>query len=426
MVMQVALVAAAAASGTPTFTQDFTDSGVFGGATPKLAIFLSATSGSADSATDGAQFNLGAVAGASYGAISFAADTASATSNTGRSERANAAYIQTDNTGAVVGVATASLIADGARLSWTDQSAGETIYALLLGGDIEASVVNFTMPGGTGDKTVTHNLSAAPEVIIAFGVQVSADNSDGGGTAGPHIGFWCGAGQAGYGHRIPDAVTTSALSGRMSTTQAVVSMGGSSPVYSGTIGSVGATTFVVNVDASSTQRLHFICLRSTSGTALAAKAGTFTAKTSTGTQQDVSGMSLDPQIMLVLPTALTSADANSTSDTAGNFGLGIACVNSSTLSTQYASVQHGSDDGVATTNDWMNHQHSAAKHLHQLDTAGATAVAATISSWSGGVLHNYGTASGTAVQNAYLAFGADVSSSGNAPRARFYEMLRAQ
>ena len=418
--MQCCIVSAAAGTGSPPFTQDFTNSAVFGGNTPKLAIFMSATSGAADSATDGAQFNLGAVAGTSYGAISFASDTASATSNTGRSNRSDAAYVNVDNTGAVVGLATGSLIADGARLTWSDQSAGETVYALLIGGDVEASVVNWSSPGGTGAKTITHNLSAAPGTIIVFGVG-TVDATTGGGAAAPSVGFWTAGGQVGYGHRVPDGVSTTALSARLSTTQAVVSMSGTAPLYSAIIENVTATTFDANFDASTTNRLHFICLRSTSGTPLALSAGNFAVPTVTGAQSDISGMSLDPQVLFVLPTARTAVDANSTDDTAGNFGIGIACKRSSDAVSQYASVQHGADDGVATTNDWMNHQHSAAKHLHQLDTTGATAVAATVSSWSGGIEHDYGTASGTAVRVAYLAIGADVGGA-SLPKGRMMMM----
>lgn len=419
MTMKCCIVSAAAGTGTPTFTQDFTDSGVFGGATPVAAIFLGGGTGTADTATDGAQFQFGATDGTNYGAISLASDTSSllaTPSNTGRSNRSNAAYVNIDYDGAVVGVATASLIANGARLSWSNQSAGETISALLIGGDVEASLVNWSSPGGTGAKTITHGFSAAPDIIIVFGIG-TVDATDGGGTAAPSVGFWTTGSQVGFGARIPDAVTTSALSARLSSTQALVSMSGTSPVYSALIENITATEFDLNFDASTTNRLHFLCLRSTSGSPLAASVGHFTAKTSTGTQVDVSSMTAAPQVMIVAPTALTAADGNNTVDPSGNFGVGFAVQKSSDLSTQYASVQYGADDGVATSADWMNHQISTAKHINQLSTAGATQVAATISTWdANGITHNYGTASGTAVRIPYLAFGAPAAAS--IPKAR--------
>lgn len=416
MAMKCCIVKAAAANGTPPYTQNITNSAVFGGATPKLAILLSGGTGSEDAATDGAKFCFGAGDGTNYAAIAWAGDTLANPNGVGRSNRSNAAYVRVDKDGAVVGVATLSLIADGAQLTWSDQSEGEDLYVLLLGGDVEAAVSHLTSNNGTSAQSVTHGLAAAPELIVAFGI-FSADNTDGGSDAVPGIGFWTAAGQVGYSHRERDNLATVATSGRISSTQALCAMGtGNTHTYAAAISNVGASTFDITFSGATTNRVHFIALRSTSGTALAVAAGTATAKTTTGTQVDVSGMSLDAQVLIVLPTACTAVDdgsGSSSTDPGGVFGVGLACKRSSDGTAEYASVVSAADDGVATSDDWLNHQRSSAKHLHQVNTAGATAVAATVSSWSGGIEHDYGTASGTAIKFPYLAFGADVVAVGH-------------
>ncbi|NOJ26572.1 MAG: hypothetical protein DA330_00970 [Nitrososphaera sp.] len=423
MSMKCCIVSAVAGTGTPPFTQDFTNSDVFGGATPKAAIILGGGAGSADTATDGLSFQLGFSDGTNQSAIAFAGDTSTSTNSTARSNRANAGYVHLGVDGTVDGAATISLIANGGRLTWSDQSTGETIYVLLIGGDIEAAVVNVTGNGSGSAQTVTHGLSAAPELIIALDAW-AAENTDTGGDTNGSIGFWTASTQLCAGQRLRDGQSTAASSGQINTAfafSAFSTAGGI--VYEGAISNVGSSSFDMTTAPSTTNNLHFLSLRSTSGTALSVAAGVGTAKTSTGTQSDISGMTNNPQVLLVLPTALTSADLASSTDTSGNFGLGISCKRSSDGVTQYMGVVSSADDGDATTADWLNHQHSAAKHLHVLDADGVTSIAATVSSWVGGIEHNYTTASGVATKFPYLAFGADAVT-GNAARARYYEMMR--
>lgn len=424
----MALIASLVSAAATGASVDFTDSTAFAGATPKLAIFLGGGTGSADAITDGASFQLGASDGTTHGSMAFSCDTKSAASNVGRSNQSDAAYTCVDTAGAQTAEATCALAANKATLSFSNQSAGETVYALLLGGDIEVAVVNFSSPGGTGDKEVTHGLTAAPEFIFIFGTG-TVDNTNDSNSVQPTIGFWItGDTQVGCGHRIGDNLTTSALVARISSTQAVISMGGSGIAYAANIHTVNATTFQLNFDTSTINRFHIVSVRSTSGTALGLAAGSITAKTSTGTQTDATGMSQNAQVVLSISTALTALDSTVTTDPAGCYGFGIACKNSGTGTWQYGSVVSGADDGVtiSASSDWMNHQHSASKHINQLDTTGTTAVAATVDSATGGnLVHNYGTASGTAVRIPFLAIGADVPASGNAARSRFYEMMRA-
>lgn len=408
----IASLVSAAASGASV---DFTDSGAFGGATPKLAIFLSGGTGSADAITDGAAFQLGVSDGTTHGAMAFSCDTLSAASNVGRSNVSDAAYTKVSDTGTQTAAATCTLAANKATLSFSNQSDGETVYALLLGGDIEVSVLNWSSPGGTGAKPdITHGLSAAPEWIFVFSsgtVDATNDSS----SVSPLLGLWISGTQVGYGHRIADNATTSALSARISTANAIVSMGSGTPNYSAYIENVDADTFNINIDGSTTNRFHFVCIRSTSGTALGLAAGNISAKTSTGTQTDATGMSQDAQVVLSIMTAMTALDTNVTTDPAGCFGLGIACRNSGSGTWQYGAVVHGGDDGAAISGatDWMNHQHSAGKHINQLDTTGTTAISATVdSASSGNLVHNYGTVSGSAIRFPFLAFGADVPSTG--------------
>lgn len=409
----IASLVSAAASGASV---DFADSGAFGGATPKLAIFLSGGTGSADAVTDGASFQLGASDGTTHGAMAFSCDTLSAASNVGRSNVSDAAYTKISDTGTQTAAATCALAANKATLSFSNQSDGETVYALLLGGDIEVSVVNWSSPGGTGAKPdITHGLTAAPEWIFVFSAGTTDATNDSA-SVSPLMGFWVSGTQVGYSHRITDNATTAALSARISTANALVSMGAATPNYSAFIENVDVDTFNINIDASTTNRFHFVCIRSTSGTPLGLAAGNITAKTTAGTQTDATGMTQNAQVVLSLLTAMTALDTNVTTDPAGCFGLGIACKNSGSGTWQYGAVVHGGDDGAAIngSTDWMNHQQSAGKHINQLDTTGTTAISATVDSASGGnLVHNYGTVSGSAIRFPFLAFGADVPSAGH-------------
>lgn len=414
MSMIVGMVSAAAASGTPPFTQQFLDAASFGGQTPALAILYSGGTGALATATAGLQWQLGAVdAEGNQCAVAIACDSATSPTNAARSNRIDAAYEHITPAGVSDGRATATLIPDGVELTWSDQSVGESIRALLIGGAVEASVVSHESDNSLNVQTVTHGLSGPPEVIISIGV-FAADTTTGGGEAMPGLGFWAIGSQTAVGVRYRDNVSTSAVSGRISTTEIAPAMGTNTNfTYTATISNVTDTTFDIQWTLNaSVDTVHFICLRSTTEEPLDAIAGTFLTKTSTGTQTDITNLSVPPQIILTVPTRLADVDAGKSDDTGGGFGLGIACRRTGNGDNQYFGVFATGNDGEGAGTAWLNHQRHAGDHIVRLSLAGAVDVRARVSEWNDtNVVHGYQVANATASRVAYLAIGATGQSS---------------
>ena len=413
MSMIVGMIAATAGSGTPPFTQQILDEASFGGQTPALAILYSGGTGALATATAGLQWQLGAVdASDNQFAVAVACDSATSPTNAARSNRIDAAYEHLTPAGASDGRATATLIPDGVELTWSDQSVGESIRALLIGGAVEASVVSHESNNSLNVQTVTHGLSGPPEVIISVGV-FAADTTTGGADAMPGLGFWAIDSQTAVGVRYRDNVSTSAVSGRITTSAIAPAMGTNTAfVYTATISNVTDSTFDIQwATASTVDTVHFICLRSTTEEPLDAIAGTFLTKTSTGTQTDISNLSVPPQIIFTVPTRLAGVDDGKSDDTSGGFGLGIACRRTGNGDNQYFGVFATGNDGEAASSGWLNHQRHAGDHIVRLGLAGAVDVRARVSEWNDThVVHDYQVADATASRVAFLAIGASGAS----------------
>ena len=411
--MKVSIVQAAAATGTPTFTQDFTDSTTFGGATPKCAIVLGSAATANDSSTATIQATIGFVASSTQASIGISDDDAVSTNSSGYANYSTQAYSMPDFGGNTSGDATGAMIANGVRLSWTDQSAAELVNVILIGGDVECAVASLTSNNTTSAQAVTHGLTAAPQAIIAM--TPGQGSGDATGNARYGLGFWDGTNSKTLAvslNQTGQATVTAA--GHLSSTVAIgVKANAAGFVWTGAISNVGATTFDLTTSANTTNVMHFLSLRSTSGTALGVKAGTFGTKTSTGTNADISGMSQAPQLVLYGLSRTIAVDTNySGADDASVLGLGAAVKNTGTGSTQYATTVNCSVDGAATS---TNHAYSQTSNTEVIRIPDANAscaadVEATINSWdSGGVTNNYSNIAATGRQVMYLAIGADVS-----------------
>ena len=116
MTLKVAIVQAAAASGTPTFNQDFTDPTTFGGATPKAAIFLASIATANNTATATINQAIGWVATTGQAAVSIEDNDASSPNAANSANFSTQAYAMVSSAASTTGDATGSLIADGARL----------------------------------------------------------------------------------------------------------------------------------------------------------------------------------------------------------------------------------------------------------------------------------------------------------------------
>lgn len=401
------LVTAAAGTGTPTFNQDFTDSTTFGGGTPEFAVCWSSGTSTTDTGQAGVAFQVGMVANSVEGSIAGLGPDAQATQTTySAGNKTTFGYHHVNSSGNVDGSANLSLIANGVRFAWTDQSVGETISCLIGDGEIQASVASLTSNNGTSAQAVTHGAGGTPDFIIALGNGMAVGDVNG--NINPGIGFWTSGAEVGVSQILSSAAATTATVARISSTEAVNRIGGTTSfVYTGNISNVGATTFDVTYSANHTHVVHFLSVRSTTDTPLYVKAGTFTTKTSTGTQADVASMSGAPQVILTVGTQLTALDTGSTADPADALSIGAAVKNTGSGSTQYGSAAISDNDNTASSSAHACNQWSNTVHLKILATNCATDVAATVSSWdSGGVTHNYtANGSGVAAQVLYLAFG---------------------
>jgi len=412
--LRASITTAAAASGTPTFNQDFTDAGAHAGATPKLGLALAGRTTAENTNTAGVTLNVGAVSanGAGDAGIAISNNDAVSTNTGAYASSATQGYSSMRTGASTDGDAGMSLIADGTRLAWTDQSAAEIIKLLNLSGDIETAVASHANTGTGG--SVTHGLSAAPEAIICLTVGQPAGANNGQARVG--IGFWTAASQCCVGwHGCANTQATVNSSCRISTTQAIAVPGtGTSFVTAGTISSVGATTFTITFDVSNTNHYIFISIRSTSGTALGAKAGVLTSPTSVG-DVSITGLSQAGQVLFTAMTLLTAVDTGNTGSEATALSVGIACENSGTGTTQYACVSNSENDGAATSTNHARSQSSNTQAVRVLNTSGGTALEATVSSWtSDGATLTFSKADATARKGIYLIIGGDGAPSGGA------------
>lgn len=404
--LQVSIVSATAATGTPTFTQDFTDATTFGGATPKAALIFSSRASAENTATAVVALSAGFVAGGNQASVGLLDNDASSTNLAALVSFNTQGYSHAGQAGITIGDATTALIADGLRLSWTDQSNGELIKAVLFGGDIEANVVTLVSNNQQSAQSVAHGLAGAPELIIALSPGNIGANVQNNGNATFGLGFWTASAQNGIAALLnQNAQANVTAAARLSSTQTTARIdNGTSFAWAGTISNVGATTFDVTMSANTTNVMYFLVMRSTSGTPLAVKTGTFTTPTSTGNVADVTGLSVSPQALLTVGSRLTALDTGSTNDSAGGLSVGVAVKNTGSGVTQYATAAVSEDDALATSGNHAFSQTSNTENIRILDIAGAADVEATVNSWdAGGITHNYSNINASPLEVVYLA-----------------------
>lgn len=416
MTLRASIISAAAASGTPTYTQDFSDATAFNGDTLKLGLALAGRTTSENTNTAGVTLNIGAVSanGAGDAGIAISNNDAVSTNTGSYAHSATQGYSSMRTGASTDGDATIALAADKATFSWTDQSASELIKVLGLSGDIATSVVAYTNSSGTSAQAVTHSLGGTPEAIICLTVGQPAGANNGQARVG--LGFWTAAAQHCVGwHGCANAQATVNSSCRISTTQAICNPGtGTSFVWAGTISNVGATTFDITYDVSNTNAVIFICLRSTSGTALGAKVGTLTSPTSVG-DVSITGLTQAGQVLLTAMTLLTAVDSGNTGSEATALSVGMAVKNSGTDTTQHACVSNSENDGAATSTNHARSQSSNTQLVRVLNTSGGTTLEATVGSWnSDGTTVSFGKVDASARKGIYLILGADGTPAGGA------------
>lgn len=295
-----------------------------------------------------------------------------------------------------------STLATGVRVTYDAASA--TAYVancLLLGGsDIEVAVSSAAFATTDTSKTITHNLTGTPEIlIVVLAGQVAALGN--GSTLSPVIGFWDGTNSVGVGFSQTFGSNPTQVSARINSDlghQVLQDI----DRYTLSVSSVGATTLALNRTATATQVacVYVIAIRHLSNT-LAAKASLSTLPTSTGNAALVTGMAVKPQVLISIPTRLT-ATTLATDDSTGSLGIGIAVNNNGV--TQRAASAITVKDNVATSVARSQSANNAA--LISLDNTGALVNSADITSWdSGGVTLNHTAVGASAFEMISLAFG---------------------
>lgn len=399
MRLKVAITQAAAAG---TGTQDFTDASAGFSSDVKAAIFFSSSATSTHTDTADAAFNVGfaaATGGTTQAAISSRTSDNVSASTSDYNRSASLAYTRATGANADTGNFTIdSWLSNGVRVSWGEASNSELVTALLLGGDIEATVKTATFTGGAAPdtQTVTHGLSGAPEVIIGIFLRTFEQSQS--------IGAWVSG--VGYACRAIHSRWDGAAQqvyGWADTTGILAYLQTSTPAWTATISNVGATTFDVVSDATTTaDPMYFLCLRGTT-TPLTAAVGIDDTPTSTGTNVLVSGMSAAPRAALLFPSRQTATGR--VSGTAGAaFDLNAICNRLGTM--QYGGISTGQVDNVAPTQARAQVTDSQAMRILNAADPPVADVEATVYSWdSGGVTLNYSNVGASAFQVPYLAFG---------------------
>jgi hypothetical protein len=406
--MPLKVAIAQQAARTSTGTQNFTDSNAGFNNDVHAAIFISSRATATHTDTAGAQLSIGIAArlGGNVAIGEYIPDNTSIAAGPYVVLRTADAYS--------VGLTDASSdaeftvtdwdpagVTNGIEVTYSDTTSyGELITALLIGGDIEAKVVTASWGAETGAKTVTHGLSAAPEVIIA----IAATRTSAGGALGQSIGFWANSAYAAKIRQFSNAselltghILTSAIAG--------VLVGGTSDASvssSVTLSGIGSTQFTATASASTTLSVHFLCLRGTT-TPITAKCGVYDSYNTTGDHAMGLSLGVAPQALLLVPSIQT-ATGGVTDDSAGGHGLLAAAKAGSTY--QHGGSVDSTDRGLDPTDTHC--QTTAAQALRILGFDGSVvteAVVKTSTGWgSSDITLNYSTGS-TAYKIPYLAFG---------------------
>lgn len=407
MALKCAIVQQAARTGTGT--QDFTDASAGFTSDVKAAILIGCNATAADTATGQGHFRLG-FAAATGGTTQVAAATISRVSggnqDTGTNDTTSGeCYVaRTGSTTQSSAAAVDSWLSNGVRINWTNESEEhELVTALLLGGDIEARIVSATWASET-TKTVAHGLSGAPEAIIAFRAVASG--------AQLALGFWASGGTYGYGNLYcADSANPTNVFSAANTDAIAAIMTTGSVTNRWTISNVDADSFDASTASTlSSGTLFFLCLRGTTSPIIA-QAGVFATKTGDpGTEAEVDGMAAAPQVLLAIPTRLTSLGTLA-GDSA--YGLIASCNRAGT--TEYGGVTLIEDDNVTPADGPPYSRTTADSALVLMDTTGAEDVVATVASWdTDGITLDYSNTGAAAYRIPYLAFGAAAAASGPA------------
>lgn len=391
-----------------TGTQNWTDASITGDQTLQLFFGTEATANNTTTASG--KMVLGATDLTHNAAITNVSldATSAASANTSSVGSSTASIIRTTSGGgeSVIAAVSATL-SNGLTMNYTTADAGTYLYnALSLAGSDHDANQSFAQFATTDtSKVITHGLTGgAPEQLILWITHTSTGTDVAGNPANTTIVFWDGTNSTSVSTNFSTQPTTPTnLKGRITTDAGHYIDNSGTDIATFSIGSVGATTFTLTRSATGSVAAFVSCIafRHLSGN-WSAQAGIATLPTSTGNAAFITGMAVQPQVLITVPTRLTSTALAANSDAAGSLGFCIACNNAGT--TQQMATAMTEKNAVATTVSKCYVSNS--KALVLLDNTGTPTNLATVQSWdSGGVTLNHSAVGASGFQVMYLAFG---------------------
>lgn len=382
-------------------TQDFVASG-FG--TPLCALFFASGAAANNTVATHGLLNVGVTDFTNSHSIGVATQSGQASSDTGSSGGNSALRTLFDADQSLSGLASASTITNGARLTWTDAPpASYLVNAVLFGG---TNVSNCAVGATAGSATLNGTLAITspgfrPDIVIAI------DEGDSTVHARPSIGIAVLDGasivQRVIGLSDQDAVSPTQTVGSMFDNRIVLSSNG------GASSSLELTSFDTNGFTVTTRgaavapSIRYLAMKLSGG--LRAKLITCPTPTATGVTS-CSGSGWTPQGGIVLQTESASLNGYFTADDGEAFGIGAFSLSSSASSAIYTEDNSATSLSESITNSLPVHMRKDSANF----------IMASFSQFNGnGVEFNYSNVAGTARQLGVLLIEAPGGGGGSSP-----------
>lgn len=296
-------------------------------------------------------------------------------------------------------------LSNGVRINYPTVDGGAYLVngLLISGTDMSVTVSSVLFASTDTSKVVTHNDTSAPDSVLVFCSPGSTALDAAGLPQKAIIGMWDGTNSVGTAMKCSASISPTDLAGRINTDLGHQISNIDVDEATISIGSVGATTFTLTRTATGSVAMAVVCVsfRHKTGN-YAAKAFQTTLPTSTGNAALVTGMAVKPQLLITIPTRLTSTTFVGNSDAAGSIGIGISVNNAGT--TQQMASAMTEKNAVTTTVSKCYALNNAA--LLALNNAGGVVNQATVNSWdSGGVTLNHSAVGASAFEAIGIALG---------------------
>lgn len=373
---------------------------------PKALIFWWTNQGAVGMDSGSVRWSMGFSDGANHCGVAHQGQDNVSGPDTSRAWRNDACLILTSLVDVTDSLGTVSaLISDGFTVNWSaaSGSAGVPIHFLAIGGDVAATVGDFTSSGSTGNQSITA-VGFRPTCVFFLGAAWTTSDtnaSDGFGS----FGFGCGVSaseQWVLATDTIDAANPSTTYRYQRSDKCLARLIGSTVTNEAAFVSQDDFGFTVNWTTAAAGKVAYLAL-----TGVTVKAGTFTNPAATG-NQTIPTTGITPAGVIVGSVGATSNTAVQTQNRITVSGF------------------DGTNDGGAWTGDEHNVAPSRGARwldttsmLRLIDTVAATGASSTVSAEASGVsvqadgfTVNWSTADATARELVYAAFGADSPAAG--------------